>query len=55
MTLLLEALFAWRTVRDVGCWVYQQNDTTGFRRVLPGSWVKSGYQPLDMDWLLFKR
>jgi hypothetical protein len=45
----IAAFFAWRTVKDTGVNVYQQNAVTGRRRVLraPGS----GYQPVDTRWL----
>ena len=43
------SLFAWSTVRDTGCWAYQENRVTGERRVVRSS--PAGYQPVDLSWL----
>lgn len=43
----LREAFRWRTVRNTGAWLYQENTATGRRRAIRGS----GYQPLDRQWL----
>ncbi|ALK09002.1 hypothetical protein BVIR_1213 [Blastochloris viridis] len=40
--------FAWRTVRDTGVNIYQENAVTGARRVLNRC---CGYQPICRAWL----
>ncbi len=44
----IRALFAWRTVRDSGVYLYQENAITGARRTVQYS---GGYQPKDFAWL----
>jgi hypothetical protein len=43
-----KSLFAWRTVRDSGVWLYKENTITGRRKAF--RYVQA-YQPLDFDWL----
>jgi hypothetical protein len=45
----LRSLFAWRTVRDSGVYLYQENAVTGARRAM--RYNVGGAQPLDHDWL----
>lgn len=45
----LREAFRWRTVRDSGAWLYQENTATGRRRAV--RIVGAGYQPVDRDWL----
>ena len=44
----LKIQFAWRQVRDSGVYIYEENEITGQRRVIPYSLA---YQPLDRVWL----
>lgn len=48
VTLILNAL-SWRTVRDNGVWIYQQNSRTGARRAIRHA--GAGHQPVDAGWL----
>ena len=41
--------FAWKTVRDTGVWIYQENSRTHNRRAI--HLRNSGHQPCDWDWL----
>lgn len=45
----LRAAFAWETVRDTGCWLYQRNRITGCRRIVRSQ--PGGYQPVDRSWI----
>ena len=44
----IRSWFAWRTVRDSGVWLYEENTVTGARRV---SRIGGGHQPQDLTWL----
>lgn len=45
----LRAVFAWQTIRDTGCWLYQQNSVTGGRRIRRSQ--PGGHQPIDASWM----
>lgn len=41
--------FRWKTVRDTGVFLYQENAVTGRRRVR--RYRPDGYQPVNQRWL----
>jgi hypothetical protein len=47
----VRSLFAWRTIRDTGIWIYQENVVTGERRALRHVGVAKCYQPVAHHWL----
>ncbi|MBS7545104.1 hypothetical protein [Ancylobacter oerskovii] len=49
MLRLLKSLFAWRTVRDQGVWLYQENAVTGARRAIRQR--HTVWSPIDLEWL----
>jgi hypothetical protein len=53
MWLRMRAVFAWREVNNTGAWSYLENKLTGERRAVRID--GAGHQPLDSDWLAFKR
>lgn len=45
----LRWIFPWRTVRDNGVWLYQEQSRTGERRAIHRH--GAGYQPVNSVWL----
>lgn len=45
----IKSLFAWKHVRDMGCYSYFENGVTGRRKAVRNT---GGHSPIDMAWLL---
>lgn len=49
MLRLIRSLFAWRTIRDQGVWLYEENAVTGARRATR---IRGDvWSPINWDWL----